>query len=151
MDELIAITSKCDQARTDHATAQISLAAFTSERDRARASLVTAKAKLGTLTGERDLAKRALATAPTRIVCLTAARDKAMSNLTAVLSDVTAIEKLCGLHGVARADALRVTDSVQKVSMADFALKLKVAKTPEARAAICAEYEKAVKEKRLTD
>jgi hypothetical protein len=39
---------------------------------------------------------------------------------------------------------------VNKISQADYALKLAAAKTPEARAEICAEFEKAVKEKRVT-
>ena len=79
----------------------------------------------------------------TTIVGLTTERDVANSN-------VERLEKLCGIHGVDPKAAIKPTgEPIVKVSMADYALKLRAAKTPEARAAVCAEYEKAVKEKRV--
>jgi hypothetical protein len=84
------------------------------------------------------------------IMLLVADRDKAKTDLVTASADVTRLESVCGLAGIDPKKALPAAgEPEKKVSMADCALKLAAAKTPQARATICAEYEKAVQENRV--
>jgi ABC-type sugar transport system ATPase subunit len=130
---------------------QTALTLATREHEKATAALVTATAQVRNLKDERDRARFDVANSKGVIVGLTGQRDKAKTDLAAAFTDIANLEKVCGIHGVAPANAIRLGDPVQKVSAADYALKMKAAKTPAARAQLCTEYERAVLEKRVSE
>jgi hypothetical protein len=64
-------------------------------------------------------------------------------------SNVSKLEKLCGLRGIDPNQVVGASNLSREVSESAFAEKMKSAKTPQERAALSAEVEAAVREKRL--
>ncbi len=113
--------------------------------------------ELANVTGQFDAATLAANTARTELDTARANYSRisgelttAQTSLAAEQANRTRLEALCGVQGVAHAQAVGSgTPPVAEASVADFDAQMKAAKTPEARAAVGAAFEKACQEKRL--
>lgn len=145
----LSIEEQLTAAKAELTTVQGNLATITGERDTLRgerdslqgqfdsatSAATSARAELVTAQGE-------LATARKSITSLTTERDSASAN-------VARLETLCGVKGINPSAAAPQSKEPATVSEADFETRIRSAKTPNERAAITAEFEKAVSEGRI--
>jgi len=145
----LSIEEQLTAARSELSTLQGSLSTITGERDKlvierdglksqfdeATKVATSAQTDLATVRGE-------LATAKGNITSITAERDSAFQN-------VARLETLCGVKGIKKDAAASSAPELPAMSEADFEARIKSAKSPSERAAICSEFEQAVKDKRI--
>jgi chromosome segregation ATPase len=149
-ERLSKATDELTKANGDLKTASDSLAAMTKERDDAKSELAKVKGQFDELGKTADTLKLDLKTANDACEKMKGERDSAQKDLTKANEDRSRLEKLCDVKGVdPKAAVPSAPEPAAKSTVAEWDAKMKAAKSPEARAQICAEFEKAVAEKRI--
>lgn len=145
----LSIEDQLTAAKLELTTVQGNLSTLTGERDKLVIERDNLKSQFDELTKTAnahvaDLAtvRSELATAQGTITSITGERDSAFQN-------VTRLEALCGVKGIAKTAAVPAAPDAPAMSEADFGTRINSAKTPAERAAIVSEFEKAVADKRI--
>lgn len=145
----LSIEVQLTNAKSELATVQGNLSTITGERDTLTTERDNLKSQFDELTKTAnqhvaDLAtvRAELATAQGTVTSVTAERDSAFQN-------VTRLEALCGVKGIAKNAAVPAAPDAPAMSEADFVARINSAKSPAERAAVVSEFEKAVADKRI--
>lgn len=146
------------QARADLAAAQGQVSSITAERDTATSRVTAVTAERDTLQGQFDSLttsanelRTQLSTAQGQVTSLTVERDGLNAQLTSANTNVSRLEKLCGVKGVdPKSSVPAIDEPAAEVGEAQWIERYNSAKTPQDRAKVVDAMEAAAKARKAS-